>query len=168
MTPTVMVTDGGPHPADKWAEVTAGQLGDLIVLGPNASPKVRREKEKFVISLQEAFEGHHQDVQDNEAAALKKEGTARLSTGYREHVEKRKAAALKSVADAAKGTSFESHFARPEIQEIVWRMISQHFTSSMKIHRSWHADANPDDKHAKAFKARRIESPIGGLAPATK
>ncbi len=63
MQPKVMITNGGDHPADKWAKITAEMIGDLIQVDENstssAAISARKALPHFVLDLADALEDHH-------------------------------------------------------------------------------------------------------------
>ncbi len=143
-----MITNGGPHPPEKWASVTAGQIIDIAASAPTALLAEARSFEARITSL---LTGHHRLAQEHERAALATEGPARLlaplDTGA--HMPD----AVDDIVAAARGTSFAAHFQKPETRAYLERLLHEHMHHNMLIERSWHADAHPDEPHSKAFKA---------------
>jgi hypothetical protein len=141
-----MITNGGTHPPEKWASVTAKQIIDI---GASAPETLLREAYAFQAKLEQILTEHHRLAQGHERSALATEGSKRLAvpidTGG--HVPD----ALEDVLAAARGTSFAGHFAKPEVQAYLARLLHEHTHHIMHIERSWHADAHPDHEQAKAF-----------------
>ena len=147
MTVYVMKTDGGSHPPEKWAEVTASQIVQIAESAPEGrSAEARALRDKIVAVLTD----HHGRAQDKEKAALAEHGHARLGHDLdpSEHIDD----ALPAVVAAANGTSFAEHFARPDVQDYLRRVLHKDFGTAMHIERSWHADRNPDAPEAAAFR----------------
>lgn len=171
----IMATDGGPHPPEKWARVTASQIIDIAASAPEALLREARAFEEKVVGI---LEGHHGLVQVHERTSLETQGTERLADPI--NTEGHVPDAVDDIIAAAKGTSFEAHFNLPQRQEpqldnegnqvrdvdgnpmivtvpstreYLEQLLHQHFHHSMHIERSWHADANPDHPHSIAFKA---------------
>jgi hypothetical protein len=144
----VLVTDGGPHPPEAWAEVTADQIIDIAATAPDAKLAEARAFRKALVSI---LTGHHGKVQAHERGQIEAHGTERLShdldpTG---HVSD----PVDEIVEAAKGLSFEEHFQTPETREYLRRLVASHFATAMHIERAWHADRNPESEHAQAFRA---------------
>jgi hypothetical protein len=136
----IMVTNGGPHPAEKWAEVSANEIGALIQIDPNSpiASFAEEGKTQFVDKLKTALAGTHGEVQAHEREQIKQHGVARLSHLLDPTNHARDG--LAAVVAAAQGTMFQGHFAKPETQEYVLQVLAQHKGTVMDIERSWHAD----------------------------
>lgn len=80
-----MITDGGPHPPDKWAEMTARRIIEDIApqvvavddvtheVMKSSHPKVvafRKALRKYQDWLQDAVEEHHADIQASARAGV--------------------------------------------------------------------------------------------------
>jgi hypothetical protein len=93
-------------------------------------------------------------VQQHERGQCAEHGVERLSHALQpeaEHID----CALEDVVNAAKGTPFEAHFASDEVKKIVRHMIGSHFTTSIDIDRSHHADVNHRHDTARAYRDAR-------------
>jgi hypothetical protein len=145
-TPSIMITDGGPHPADKWAVITAGQIIQI------AEGSTSTDARKFELKILDTLEAGHKGLQDAERAALAAKGDDRLADGLGGH--EACAPVIDQIVAAAAGTSFEAHFARAEVREHIDRVLHQHFDMSVAIERDWHAHRHPDGKHARAWRKR--------------
>jgi hypothetical protein len=147
-----MITNGGPHPPEKWASVTAAKVVDI---GANAADALYREARDFQVRVETLLVAHHRLAQDHERAALANEGTNRLleAIDTSSHVPD----ALDDIVAAARGTSFAAHFDKPATQVYLARVLHEHTHSIMHIERSYHADAHPDHPHAQAFKAAQAD-----------
>lgn len=170
----LMITDGGPHPADKWAAISAAEICDLIVIDQKAiSPEAaaaRIAKPVLQSAIAAALMGHHAAVQKHERGAIEKHGHDRLSHSIdpRDHVPKTLAEAVKDVALCAAESPFKAHFAQAAVTEAVRGILGSHFSSAMHIERSWHADGHvivdgkptrnhrhdPTNPHVVAFRQR--------------
>lgn len=136
-----MITNGGPHPADKWADVTTDTILDLIqVQEDSVSPEAtaaRAAKRNLRPVLFEILNGHHDRVQKHEQGELGKDA-------------KRIHAALDpwphatpimdQVNAALAATPFADHFAKLEVKIAVGGIVAQHTADVMHIERRWHAD----------------------------
>ena len=168
----LLITNGGPHPADKWAAISAAEICDLVQIDhqaiSEAAAVARIAKPKLQSAIAEALMGHHDVVQKNERSAIEKFGSARLSHSIdpRDHVPKTLDEAVKAVVVCAAASPFKTHFAKPDVIEAVTGILGSHFASAMHIERGWHADGHtivdgkpvknhrhdPADPHVVAFR----------------
>lgn len=142
----ILITNGGPHPADKWAAESAAHIADLIQINEaSESPEAvaaRKAKPRFELDLADALEGHHKTIQTQERAALDEHGAQRYghSVDPAEHVPETVDEAIACVAEVAAGTPFAEHFTKPDTVAVVRSILMQHFATAMQIERSWHRD----------------------------
>ena len=146
----ILTTDGGPHPADKWATATAEMLVPLDKLTDGHR---RNAAKRLQADIADALEPHHQGVHDAERAGIAAAGFDHFGTDF-DHTA-HTPPAVAAVIAASVGTPWEGHFADPTVQAIVAQVISTHFNTSADIERQWHADRNPDHEVAIAYKAAR-------------
>jgi hypothetical protein len=139
----IMITNGGPHPMDKWAAETASNIAGLIQIDDasdsDAARVARRAKPRFELDLADVLELHHTRIQQAERAALKDVGSLRYDMPFAIG-DDLMSAAVDDVAKAAVGTPFEEHFKEPQVQSVVRGIIGTHFASIMDIERQIHAD----------------------------
>lgn len=151
-----IITNGGPHPADKWADLTTKTILDLIQISDDANTPeaaaARQAKRELSPVLFKIFMDGCQCVQDEERAALDKEGCKRLSKKLTPHSHAEEA--LAKFHEAVEFTPFSEHFKQPEAEAVIRQIISQHYANAQHIERSWHADRNPDAPESRAFRAR--------------
>lgn len=144
-----MVTNGGPHPAEKWAVVTGEQIfpisdtvdGDRLILA-----------KKTQLAVIEALTDHHAGVQTSEKGHLSARGADRLREEPAHHSDAD--AALDAVIAALAGTPWEEKTKDTEWQSFVHGIIAQHFATSIDIERQWHCRRNPSPD-ANAFLAAK-------------
>lgn len=160
----VLITDGGPHPPDKWAEVTADQI---IQISESAEAGKLAEARAFRDKIVKALTPHHGKVQHHERGQLKAHGDKHFASELNPlpFIEE----ALAEIVAAAKGLSFEAHFAKPETLKYVGDVLASHFATAQHIERAWASDdtdaarahrdthglPHPDaaSVHARAFQA---------------
>ena len=146
----LMITNGAPHPAEKWAEATARLIVDV-------ADNIAGERRGAAIKLQgaviEALEKHHNLVQKGERGKISSDGHSRLGTQINAEDHLSVADAVAEIQECAKGTQWESDFAKPEAVAHIDKLLRQHFHTSMAIERSWHADRNPTTPEAIAFRS---------------
>ena len=149
----VMITNGGTHPPEKWAEQSADQIIDAIQLEPTyvAYEAALQGKNLLRDKVRDALVGLHGQVQSKERGYLQaSSGHLAEPLDPSDHIDE----ALAAVNAAIAGSMFASHYAKPDTQLYIKNVLASHFSSSMHIERSWHADKNPDDANAKAFRAQ--------------
>lgn len=156
----VMATDGGPHSAEKWAVVTAGQLVQIATDDPQKMIEARKLENKII----EILEGHHDAVQKHERGKIAEHGVERLKHPINAHEHDLDTKVAEIVA-AAKGSQWEAVFALPEKQAYIKQVLGSHFATSMDVERSWHADrivADPSHAgHAVAKHYHKLRSEFG-------
>ncbi len=131
-----MITNGGPHPPEKWADVTARAITDLIVIEPTAPTQAIVDKREFEMALFKLLIEQHKHTQDRARNALAAEG----HVDHRQIVHDRAPAVTEKVTALAHGTRFAEHFAKPEVKSFVHNVIGQHFANSVDIEHRWHKD----------------------------
>lgn len=174
----VLKTDGGPHPAEKWARMTAWMLSNhLIDVDENAVSKraqdMREARDALNARLYGVLKNHHQTVQTGERAKIKELGSARLShpLDAGDHVDVDDA--VDAVVNEAKlHPDLYAHFSKDETKDAIRHQLHRDFGSVMDIERSWHADGHvvgddhvakrnldfdPRDSHVKAFVQNRAK-----------
>jgi hypothetical protein len=141
-----MITNGGPHPADKWADTTTDTILGLIqVAEDSVSPEAavaRQAKRDLRVLLFDIFNGHHDGVQKSEQAANAK---VKKIDHARDRIEEpHDPTPHMSVMDQVNAllarSPFAAHFAKPEVQDVVRQIIGQHTVDVMHIERRWHHD----------------------------
>lgn len=167
----MMKTNGGPHPAGKWAIVTAGQIMRSVFGVDNAEAASQR---KLELAILDVFEKHHDKVQTHERGKITEHGIDRLTHPLEpaEHIDDTladfmnacktvgpiEAARLADDPDVGSRTvDVAAHFAKPEVARQIKLIIGGHTSASMGIERSWHADRNADHPVARAYRAARHE-----------
>jgi hypothetical protein len=155
----LMATDGGSHPPETLAGMTAQRIiDDFAVHAPEAA---YAEVMAFRDTIDRIMTAHHRLVQEAERSALQTEGPARLIQQVDTHVhipdalDDIMAAAKEKVDGKPKWPTLMTYFARPETQQYLEDVLHMELHQNMHIERSWHADANPEDPHAVAFNAIR-------------
>lgn len=142
-----MITNGGPHPADKWADMTTDTILALIKIADDSeSPEAveaRQVKRDLRPILFDIFMGHHDGVQKGERRDLVK--LKKLDDAH-EHCNKQLElhddchSALEEVNAALATTPFGAHFAKPEVQAVLQQIVGQHTADVQHIERRWHVD----------------------------
>lgn len=148
MEPKIMITNGGTHPPEKWAELSAAEI---IQVGENP---VGRKLELKILDALETFFTH---VQETEKAQLDEDGDGRLESpidGQEHDAEE----VIAEIMKAAEGTEFAAHFQRPEVHQHIRNVLAHHAALTMDVERSWFADSSDTEAAAK-FRNSRIGAP---------
>lgn len=163
MQPLVMVTNGGDHPPEKWADVTATNIANLIQVDPDKpgdtdadrsrKTTARRAKDRLQLDVADILTPHYDRNQKFERGKLAAEGDARIAGPFSAYDKKDEVVA--AVVAASVDTAFAEHFAKPEVQVVIGKEIDDHFAHMKWVTRSWHADKNPGGANAKAMLASK-------------
>lgn len=144
-----MITDGGPHPSDKWAQLTSDTIVDTILVDSNPNDGsanavgVRLAKRELRNALFAILISHHTGVQEKErdkTKTIKTAGVAALHALPPHDPTEHMQLTLAQVNTAFAATPFAAHFAKPEVQAVVAQIIGQHTVDVMHIERRWHHD----------------------------
>lgn len=154
---SILITDGGPHPADKVAEATAGLIADLIQLELNATEGTSLAKKKFEVAVMEAMLKAHKDAQLHERISLHDKQDKQLDHDC-DPMEFAKPA-FDAVIAATKGTVFEPHFQLEHVQSVVMQTILNDIGTSMHTERSWHVDGKHISRRTGKHEPRRGFNP---------
>lgn len=142
-----MITNGGPHPADKWADMTTGTILDLVQVPEDSvtpeAASARQVKRDLRGVLFDIFMAHHSGVQAKEKGDLAKvkkpEDARRLSeSSFALHDDVH--STLDQVNEAISATPFADHFKQQHVQDVLRTMIGQHTADVQHIERCWHVD----------------------------
>jgi hypothetical protein len=166
----VMITDGGPHPPEKWGAVSGQRVIDILCAGPDPSgPPLTNEQIASVLSnvspqqaarnmspqqvavqmrdLQAAvttcLTQAHAEMQAGERTALVDHGSDRLLAPM-DHLDAVLEGAMQDILDAARKTAFAFHFARPDVQQVLRDHLYADLHTIGHEERSWHANEHPD------------------------
>lgn len=170
MQVVVLMTNGGAHPPDKWARMTAFMIVNHIIpkqievggrlhdLESSAEPKVaalRKARDALEVVVRDIVEAAHEKVQAGERAAVASGGADRLGALERdaavaEHV---------SVDDVVRAVTqvaslhpdLLAHFSRDDVRAEVAERLRMDFASVMDIERSLFADRVAADPAHLAF-----------------
>jgi len=150
MSTGILVTNGGPHSADKWAEATASHIVDI-------ADHIAGEKRGAAIKLQAAIidllTAHHTAVQVGERSALQTVGHPRLLAPLDPAHHLSLDQVVAQIIAAAQGTPWEAECNAADTADYLYALLKQHFATSMHIERSWHADRNPGAPESIQFRA---------------
>lgn len=145
----VMITDGGAHPPEKWAVMTAEIIFPLSEALKGDRAILAR---KVQLAITEALLPHHYDHIIDEQSALKAVGDDHLDKAY--DPIPRAEEALEAVKSCLRNTPWEDKLKNEEWLRTVGGILASHFATSADIERQWHCHRNPSER-AKAFLAAR-------------
>lgn len=133
-----MITNGGPHPADKWADTTVDAICDLLVdANPDAATPealaTRQAKRDIRNNLFPIFNDHHSALQKDKTHTSK-------AVDAPINILSETLETLAKVNKVLAATPFAAHFAQPAVQDILTSIIGQHSTDVIHIERRWAAD----------------------------
>ena len=161
----ILITDGGPHPAEDWALATAGMLVQAFEVKPGAPRRAQLEiaKDRVRARVAEIMIEHHGHAQETERKLLAAGKTDRLEADLKasEHVEVEEIitavrAAVqplldilnsKDVAPGAFGVGVEDLKFEDHLMRIIRERIEIDLRSIMDVERSWHKNNNPQNAH---------------------
>jgi hypothetical protein len=149
MTIGILVTNNGPHPADKWAEATASNIVDIA---EHLSGEKRGAAIKLQASIIDILEGHHSTIQTGERGKIAEHGHDRLQHELDPAHHLDVDAVTAEIIAASSGTPWEADFAKPETAAHLKELLTKHFKTSMHIERSWHADRNSNTEQTEEFR----------------
>lgn len=145
----IMATNGGPHPADKWAETTASHI---VTIADSLTGERRGAAIKLQAAIYDILLEHHTTVQSGERDKIKEFGVARLQHDMTPNDHVNIDDAVADIVAATKGTAWEADFQKPDVQEYIKQVLSDHFMQNAFIERSWHSDRNSNTPEGAAFR----------------
>ena len=148
----VMITDGGPHPASAWAQISAEHIAPLA---PDLAGDRRREAVQLQLNIAAALEHDHRTAQDSERTKLAADSAHLLTEiDVVEHVESAMTVLPSIFAEAGWG----AHFLGDGVAETIQRELAVHMGTVKHIERSWHVDRllakDKNHPHALAWRAK--------------
>lgn len=142
-----MITNGGPHPADMWADATTDTILDLIQIADDSvseeAAAARQAKRDLRPVLFNIFMFHHVKVQNGEQRVLKEIGHHKAAC---EHCAKdievhpEVTTVLIDVNKVFQTTPFAAHFAQEHVQAVLRSIVGQHTADVLHIERRYHVD----------------------------
>lgn len=143
----IMISNGGAHPADKWAEqATEAILALLEDNNPDDSSPgavaARQAKRDLRPVLFGTLNGCFEKVKRDEGAHLRKIKTAdeAHSHAWGGHDPEPYKAVMEVVNEALSKTPWAGHFAQPHVQAVLWSIVGQTMVDLMHIERRYHHD----------------------------
>lgn len=139
----IMITNGGPHPADKWADVGTEAILNLVQVAEDSvsaeaasARQAKRDLRPLLFNILNDLHGH---VQDHERGQIAKGGMKRCNAGLHD-ADNHAKGVMSQISDALAATPFADHFAKPEVIAVVRQIVAQHVANNMHTERCWHKD----------------------------
>lgn len=129
---SVLTTDGGPHPPEKWAQVTAERLlPDTPAASVAALMRLRANVMDLLTAHHEAAQVHERDclANDPDHSSQPHHGPTDLE------------GLVSGIQELAAGTPWSEHLAKPEVVDVMKDIITQHTVGLRHVERLWHADS---------------------------
>jgi hypothetical protein len=139
----VMITNGGPHPADKWADTTTESILGLIEIAEDSdtpqATMARQAKRDLRPVLFKILMEHHDKVQKHERGQLAKAKQPMVTDRYdpSHHFE---GGIMAKVEQAFAATPFAGWFAEKTVRDVIYRTIGRDTVNAMHIERGYHRD----------------------------
>lgn len=163
----ILVTDNGPHPVEDWSYATAGMLLEVFKVDPHSPRRTKLEmmKDRIRPKLAEILIVHHDNVQklEREMLAAGKHDRLLMDLDVAEHTDIDSAideiyVLVEPLMDKSQLFEAGDVSANPidigkYMRGVIRERVETDLRTSMHIERSWHADRNPNNEHAMAFRA---------------
>lgn len=144
MSVDLIITNGGPHPPDVWASVTANAIANMIQIDAQSdsasASEARMAKPVFSLAVMQALYPVFQNVAADEAANVAN-GTTKTRSDPFSVNSAYLTQALAAITNAALNTPFQAFFADHNTQSVCISIIQQNVLDSANITRSWSFDA---------------------------
>jgi hypothetical protein len=158
----ILVTNGGRHPAWKWADLTTSELIEIADRAEGPLAEAAHALKGSVLQIMTAL---YDKLMATERAELKKDGSrlAKPLKADTDVIDEAVAALQKAAEDStltlADGSALKAfaHYWRDNGpgEAALRGVLDHHFSLAMDVERSWFADENPKHPMAKAFHAAR-------------
>lgn len=148
MTVGVMITNGGAHPPEKWAETTAGCI---VQIADHVAGERRGAAIKLQAAIYDVLVLHHAIVQREEKDQLSAMGAAGLLAPLDHGRDLDEV--VGQIINCGVDTPWEKDFRTPEFDAGLRELLDRHFRTQKHVERSWHADQHPDTTEARVFRA---------------
>lgn len=145
----ILITDGGPHSPEMWAEMTVSQI---VVIAEGAKDKRAEEAREFKKQLLSLLTAMHRSVQETERNIINSHGLRAIEREA-PYSGDPVTAVVHDIVHMSAGTSFGSHFEKQEIKKYLSELLHNHFATAVLIERSWAADNNPTHQSSRNFRA---------------
>lgn len=147
-----IVTHNGEHSPEKMALACAQRL---VEIDPTLTDGERvLAAQRLELAVVEALIPHHAAARDEVRGKLAADAAAHFAEPNLHDPGARLDEALAAVTEAAAGTPWEADFRDPAAQARMRRIIGQFLVDMAHLERLYHADRNPADAAAQAYRAQ--------------
>lgn len=144
----LMVSHNGPHSADDWAMATAEEI---FQLEPSMTAGRMLEAKRFQLGIATLLSPMFGLVMEGERTNLSVNPD---HCNLPHDVEDLAITAVSRIGDAGKGSSWAERLGSDEWKLNAMTAIRQHMMTAQHVERLWHADKNPENEAATAYKAK--------------
>lgn len=141
----------GEHSAEKLAAACAERLMNIDTSNMDGVRVL--EARRLEIAIIEALVPHHEAVMTSTKQDLQANSAIHFARADLHHPGTKLAEAITAVEKAAAESSWAKEFQSPEARAHMHAVIGQFLVDTAHLERCYHADRNPDDPHAAAYKA---------------
>ena len=143
MTIGAMITDGGPHPEEKWAFHAVEQI---ISVSDAATPDRAAAVYGLKARLFDILRASHEDARAVETASLMGDAEGHLSRPSPElhHPGDRLDLAMRDIDAAFAGSPFAGMYDEPGRRDQIAIVVGQSLVDHNHTTRLWHADTTAD------------------------
>jgi len=142
-TPRMLITSGGKHPANKWAEHAADEI---VSISEQAPQLLLREAREFRAKLIGLFTKHNQCMMDHEQEQIQA-GKHHPDLPY--ETEDYASKVRDEVCGLAVGSSFAEHFQQEHVRAWVEGICNKYFKSVKMVERQHFHTENAATKNRK-------------------
>jgi hypothetical protein len=144
----ILATDFGPHPPGTWAQAAADQI---CPIDPSLMGDQRTKAEQLRAAIAGALVPLFSRIQDDERQKLTSDPEHILIDHDAVDVTDDAVIAIQQAAD---GGEWSGHYQRGDVVDAVKFEIMRLFITAQHTERLWHADRNPDNEQAQAYKRK--------------
>ncbi len=149
MQPSIMKTDGGPHPADYYAGVAAAELIQIEASAVGSDVVQGRQLENKIIDILERY--HNKILEEEEGKVISDPNRILLHPDPYDYDLN---SCVKEIVDAGKASKWASAFSGGNVESVIRTVVGKHMSTAIHVTRSWHLDNNPTHKYFKEFHAK--------------
>lgn len=144
---SILLSHTGSHSADDWAMATASEIFNTESIQDGRKLAAQQAK----LGIASALSGFYQAVMEIERECLASDpGHCDRPIDASDHAY----AAVKMITTGVSGHPWEDKLKSDEWQHHARITIIDHMQTAQHVERLWHADNNPDNQSATAYKAR--------------
>lgn len=147
----IIVTNNGEHSPEKLALACAEKLMEIDPAMMDGDRVMAALKLKM--DVMEALMPHMKNAAAQTKAEIHNDAKAHFSRADLHDPGERLNEVVSHIKEAAQGTPWQDQFNSRESDAIMRSVVGQFLVDTAHLERLYHADRNPDDEHAAAYKA---------------